>query len=282
MIIIVFNHLVLYNLFGMNLWADRMFQMFFVPMFPVWFIVGSEFLGRKFEDKKTILFGIITILAIWMYVNSSQGFLSNPWLETAKQPLAQPHQELKDWIIKDTDLNDVFLSNNEDSFMMNALTGRKVVTYRRTHASSYVDMNQRMLDSALILYGDNDVARIELLKKYNVKYLLWSIRWFDNEFILNNGNIVGLYDPLSMPTNSRYTAILDDNGIEHFETHTYLDPAPILTSPTYDLTIVVPKIKNIDHPWDPSLDKYLKPIKTVTIDNNGQQVPYFIIYEVDY
>ncbi|MDO8554734.1 MAG: hypothetical protein Q7S22_08045 [Candidatus Micrarchaeota archaeon] len=282
MIIIVFNHLILYNLLGLNLWTDRMYAMFFIPMFPIWLIIGCEEIGKKFENRKMLVFGITIIMVIWIYAGQFQGLLSNTWFETGKQPLMQPHQELKNWIINNTDINDVFLSNNEDSFMMNALTGRKVVAYRRTHASSYVDMNQRMLDSAVIFYGNNDENRVELLKRYHVKYLLWSVRWFDNEFIINNGSIVGLFDPLSVPTNSMYTAVLDNNEIEHFETHTYLDPAPPTNAPTYDLTIIIPKVKDISHPWDPSLDKYLKPVKTVVVNVDGQTIPYFIVYEVDY
>lgn len=280
--IILFNHLVLYNLFGLHLWADRMFQMFQIAMFAIEFVIGCEWLGKRFEDKKIWMFVIAAAVAVLSYATTYQDFQKNPWLETALQPLTPMHQELKSWIISNTDLNDVFLSTNEDSFAMNALTGRKVVAYRRTHASSYVDMNQRMLDSAVILYGNNDENRVQLLKKYKVKYLLWSIRWFDNEFLLNNGTIAGLYDPLSFPTDSRYTAILDDNGVEHFGVHTYLDPAPPANAPTYDLTVVLPKVKDISHPWDPSFDRYLKPVREIIVTVNEQKIPYFIVYEVNY
>jgi hypothetical protein len=102
-----------------------------------------------------------------------------------------------------TGVDDVFIaSHGESAFALNALTGRKVVFMRRTHASPYVDVDERIADSAVILYGDDDAKRRELLSKYHVSY------YYDDYYAAQNRqNCVSAWDSLSQNPDASYSCL---------------------------------------------------------------------------
>jgi len=147
--------------------------------------------------------------------------------------------------------------------MLNALTGRKVLASRRSQSGMFVDVDQRYLDSAIILHGSDDAKREELLRKYKVKYLFWHAAWLRNEIQFNDkGEIVNIFDPLLLQDKDDYESILKNYNITYKKLHTWLDPA--LRSEDYeqyDALLVYPEL-NATHPWSDGLDKYLKLEKT--------------------
>jgi hypothetical protein len=148
---------------------------------------------------------VLLLVSAVLFSDAYSARQKDVYYTAAREPLSGPLLELKQWTIANTDVNDVFLTDNEDAFMLNGLTGRKSVSYRRTHAPIYTDMNQRMLDSAVILYGNDSTTRNELLKTYRVKYLLWTIRWFDNQYTVDaQGQLRGFFDPFMVPEKPGY------------------------------------------------------------------------------
>ncbi len=284
------HHLVMFNLLHAHLSPGHLFQMLQSPLAPIEVILALLFIKDKIKigtngNAKFVEF-LFIIFAVLFFLNHFSSLEENKngnWVEAGRQDLSPLFKDLRAWILTNTNVDDVFITTNEDGFMLNALTGRKTVSYRRTHAPVYTDMNQRMLDNAVILYGKNDELRKELLKKYNVKYLFWSVRWFENEFQIQNGQIVGLFDPLMVKDKPEYLAYLDNNGLKYGKIHTSLDPysPPELPYPTYDILVVLPANPDISHPWDKDLDKYIKPAKQIGVQNGDQLEVFGIIYQVN-
>jgi hypothetical protein len=199
------------------------------------------------------------------------------WSEMAKDgPLPAYYSELGGWIKGNTDVNDVFLTTNEDGFMMNALAGRKVVSYRRAHSSPYTDMHARMADQAVMVYGTNSAKTRELLDRYNVEYLLVTYNWINNEFrISEDGELVGFFDPLDVPDNSTNRAYWDANGVAYVSVTMSMDPAPPANVPLYDLIVAMPYMGEGGGPISPALMQEFHLVKAVQAE--GQNV--FLIYE---
>jgi len=145
-------------------------------------------------------------------------------------------------------------------------------------------MNMRMLDAAAMLYGSDNSTRLELLKKYHVRYVLWTLQWFGNQYRFNdNGQIVGLFDPFMVPYSASYESYLQQTGVEYRKTRYALDPAALPTYPTYNVLVTIPSQFDLWHPWDYGLDQYLKEIKRFEVtDSSGNLIPYAIVYEVKY
>ena len=278
----VSHHFITFNLFHFHFDPGRPFQMLEMPLSVVQFVLAGAWLQKKIENKHVVV--LLLLITGSMYYEAFTARQNDSYYLGAAQPLLPQMAELRQWIIANTNVNDVFLTDNEDAFMMNGLTGRKSVSYRRTHAPIYTDMNQRMLDSSIILYGNNDALREELLRKYRVKYLLWTIRWFDNQYqVTTEGQVAGFFDPFMVPYRSEYASYLQNNGVSYVQAHTYLDPAWIPSYPTYDVLVTMPASGDLFHPWNEGLDRHLTPVKQVGMtDANGNLIPFAIIYEVQY
>jgi hypothetical protein len=199
------------------------------------------------------------------------------WSEMAEEmPLPAHYVELEGWVDGNTGVNDVFLTTNEDGFMLNALTGRKVVSYRRAHSSPYTDMHERMADQAVMVYGTNAAKTRELLDKYDVKYLLATYNWVNNEFrIAEDGSLEGFFDPLDVPDTPENGAYWDENGVVYIYVTMSMDPAPQPKVPLYDLIVALPYMGEGGGPVSPTLMQEFHRVKAVQVD--GQNV--FLIYE---
>lgn len=281
--IALFHHLISYNLLGTQFAPERMYWMLQFPLSIVEVAIGAGWLVERFKQSENPVGGACVILVVWSIFISLSGTYVYQWTKAGQQPVPEHLQAVKSWILKNTNVNDVFLTDNEDAFMMNGLTGRKSVSYRRTHAPVYADMNQRMLDSAVMLYGSDDTKRAELLKKYNVKYLLWTNRWLQNEFAIgNDGRILGFFDPLMVPAKAEYKKYLSDNGIKFLEAKTYLDPAARSDYPMYDVIVAMPANPYYDKPWDDGMAARLTGLKSFDgIIDDGTTVPLVKIYLVN-
>jgi len=280
--IALFHHLITFNLFHIQLAPERMFNMLILPLVPILVVFASDRLaqsaGKYVAGAGQYIPVIILILVaapLWLGFQEMQKY---NYVINAHSPLPTDMEELRQWINNNTGVYDVFLTDNEDGFMMNAISGRKVVSYRRTHAPTYADMNQRALDEAAILGGNNDSLRAELIGKYNVKYVLWTAWWFTNQIIIDQtGKITSLYDPLEVPARPEYKKYLEENNIPYITHYTYLDPAALKNYPKYWIYVIMP-IYNYDKPWVPDFDRRLRLVKEIP---QGSQQPMFRIYEIN-
>ena len=220
-----------------------------VPAAAIFFGVGLLviFNSLKKINPKYISFAVVVLLALNFYAVYST-FDNDQWVKVGKTmtPDTQLLFTAADFINKNTNVNDVILPMNEESaFAINALTARKVVFMRATHASPYVDANLRKADAAVILYGNNETLRKELIKKYSISYLFYD--YFTGQAAAactqawdvidkpENGD----YSYYCLKTSPDYEQYLSSNGIETKKVHARLDPASV-NAPKLDLLVVKP------------------------------------------
>ena len=240
--------------------------------------VGIAGLAGRIKDGKTAMaaMGICLLLSGMVMVEGVNAITSGQWWNVGKQALPGPYVELESWIKGNTDVNDVFMTTNEDGFMMNALTGRKVVSYRRAHSSPYTDMHTRMADQAVMVYGTNGQKTSELLSKYDVKYVLVAYNWVTNEFrVSDQGQLTGFFDPLNIPNNATNKEYWDANGVKYVQATMSLDPAPAGSTIMYDMLVALPYPLQQGGPVSPTLMSKFRLVKEI----NYEGYKMFAVYE---
>ncbi len=261
--------------------VDKLYPIGSAMLIGFGIIAALAFAKKMSKDKATenaiVIGGMLLLLVIGMSHFSGETYKrqQDQWAAYGKTEIAPYFVELSQWIRSNSNVNDVFLTTNEDGFMMNALTGRKVLSYRRAHASPYINMHERMADAAVIVYGSNNQTREELLGKYEVSYLLWTSNWVLNEFKFDaEGQFAGFFDPLTVPDNASNKQYWDENGVKYIEVNMPLDPAPRDGVPKYDQLVAVPyELSN--EPFNPDLYSNFELVKGITY--NGQDI--FRIYK---
>ncbi len=245
-------------------------------------LYGVSSVFRQYKQyAKYLFFGLLVLLLI---VQAQVYFdISNDGLvQHAKDPLDGMFLEMQDFIMENTEINDVFLSNNELSFMLSGLTGRKLVVTRRAQNSPFLDFDQRQADAAIILYGTNNEKREELLKKYGVKYLYWNYKWIETEYYFNKDTmkIEMAFDPLTVMDKSEWRGYFDTYGVPYKPAHDWLDPAAVGEGhEKLDLLRVLPSYYNFVQPWQ--LDLTVNNLEEVwRYEENGTIMAN--IYKVNY
>ena len=196
------------------------------------------------------------------------------WTKIGFFEISDLDKALQQYILNNTEINDVILSTKYMSFAVNALTGRKLLTNRWAHQGDpMMDYGQRDLDAAVILFGKDDVERERLIRKYKVKYLYWNSDW--NNFIFDpkrKGKSLKVIDPFMDFYSIEGELFLKKNGVDFVRRDFYVDPS--CRGPLYvkhDLLIVLPFIeegKNIR--WSYKLDKYLTNVFEVKNDATNE------------
>jgi hypothetical protein len=127
-------------------------------------------------------------------------------------------------------------------------------------------MNQRMIDAAIILYGNNSALRNQLLKEYKVKYLYWESNWLEMEFRFDDkGKIVDFFDPYMIDDTPERAQYLQNNGVKFMQLETWKDPAfKGEDVRKYHVLVVLPSNANITQPWSDELNKQLELAKEVS------------------
>jgi len=223
-----------------------------------------------FKNRKHV-FGIFLFILLILTSNTldfMDKIENDKWIAVGKQPLSQELLAMQKWVLDNTDVNDVFLSTNELSFVLNALTGRKVVITRRSQNSPFIDIEQREIDAAVMLYGNDTEKTRELLRKYNVKYLYWSYYWIQSEYTIENNKIMNYFDPILVKESHEFRDYFDKYGVRYIKMNTWIDPAMRGDEyRKYNLLFVLPKYRNYTRPWSESLDRYLNLVWEYKIEN---------------
>lgn len=256
--------------------SDQLYPTLVPLMVSFGLVAASGKLQNQSNTVKAVALAALIAMAYMNYADYWKVRSASQFEKAGAEPLAAPYTDLSAWIRGNTGVNDVFLTSNEDGFMMNALTGRKTVSYRRAHASPYINMHARMADSAVMAYGTNNALRRELLQKYDVKYLLWTNRWVLNEFQFDaQGNLVGFFDPLTVPANQSNADYWSANGVQFIQFNMPMDPAPRTGVPTYEQLIAIPyNVSN--EPLAPGIYNEFELVKAFSY--GGQDV--FRIYKI--
>ena len=244
------------------------------------FLTKSEL----FSEKVRVGIVAVYILLFLVYVTGAfeDKMETNRWMEVGKtQGLSGMHLSLQEYILENTEVNDVFLSTKELSFVMNSLSGRKLVVNRWAQQNNpYTDMPQRDEDAAVIFYGNDVEEKLGLLEEYNVLYFYWDAYWINSEYRFNEqGQMVSIYDPLLTMDSEENRQYLEENGVGYQAMHFWIDPAMRSDDiRKFDLLFVSPEnYYTFEHPWNPNLDPYLE--KVWEYEENG--VTYAVLYKVN-
>lgn len=261
----------------------------YLLLVPAKLLVGGYgiYLGyvyiKEYSPSKIFVwtyFSIIAILLIIGHFALYQNAVNNRWYTAGTNPLPDPQIQLKEYLVKNTDVTDTILTTKEVGFGLNALSGRKLVIVRRAQNDPFLDMDPRELDAAIILYGNNIETKKELIKKYGIKYVYWDYYWIQSEYNFDEqGRVTGWFDPLMMFHSAEKERILKNNNVSYFIENTWVDPA--LKGDKYkkfDLIFISPQnYRSQDKPWNSNLDQYLTEVWAY--DYQGSKIA--VLYRID-
>ncbi|ASJ14047.1 glycosyltransferase family 39 protein [Thermococcus radiotolerans] len=195
---------IVFILLGNPLIAKKL-SLYFFTLDVILVSLGITYLISKFPQRKSL--AVVTAILLVFSGVTVVGFASSPWVQVGFHEF--PFSSLQAWLLENTNVNDVILSNYEASFMLFSISGRKTVLFRRTHASPFVDYDKRSADIMVALLGNNSTKALQILEKYHVKYI----------YVDKTASI----DPLWVPVS--YKDYLEGNGVPcHVEWVRY-DPA---------------------------------------------------------
>jgi hypothetical protein len=228
--------------------------------FPIWFVLGQVlFMGAGLavlagtfrDDRARLAILVGGILIAGLVLQGAMGQYANDrWMQYGKEldGGTQALFTMADWVRANTKVTDVFLAGHEESgFALNALTGRKLVVLRRTHASPFVDADRRVADAALILYGADNATREELLQKYGITYYYedaYSVQ--SRQECLKNWDLLEQNGEASyscLRTSVAQEAELQQAGIETKRVRARLDVASN-RAPVFELLAIKPQERN--------------------------------------
>jgi hypothetical protein len=280
-ILTIFHYIYLYPIIGTHLVPSYMIIFLSVVLTGIITTFAIITLAHiKFGARKFAPYILIFIVILFLSANALEWkkYTANDrWINAGKSKLSPDLSAMQEFILKNSNVNDVFLSNNELGFSLNALTGRKVVNFRRGHSDSFTNIDERLLDAAVILYGNNDAERIKLINKYGIKYLYWSYYWINSEYIIEDGKIVNTYDPIVLrDTNENREALLRYN-ISFIAQHTWLDPS--IKGPTvrqFDTLFIMPSRFDYSAPWNEQLNQMLSEVWNYEVNNQKIAIIYKI------
>ncbi len=264
------SYLVTAPLLGINFLPASMIEVVGRTVFAILMVLAVDFVFARLRthvpEKK---WSVAATGALFAAIVGAKGLAVADYLKHDRfypeglSPLKANQAELADFIVKNTDVDDIVLTTKELGFMVNALTGRKLVVARRAQNDAYEDMDRRELDAAVLFYGRDGETKKALLRKYNVKYLYWDEYWWSSEYRFNEaGVIVGVFDPLVAFADADNRRYLELNGVAHVVEKSYLDPTLQGDKyPRYDLIRVTPRnYRSFYRPWDDGLERYITPV----------------------
>ncbi|MBN2142558.1 hypothetical protein JW711_04475, partial [Candidatus Woesearchaeota archaeon] len=250
MIILLEHHLITRPLLDWYFWPYKL--TYFSPMIILTFVFGIitllQFIPKKY---RVYLFATsILLLALVFYVRFGS-FASSQWEQVGRGDNSHitALYGLGHFIQNTVSPEETILSNDESGFMLAVLSGRKVMLTRRTHASYFVDIDQRIADAAVAMYGNDTGKTLEILRKYKVKY------FYLDSYLLQ-------YPYRVRPDLASY---LEENSINFTRVHDRYDIAMPIDKATLQDLLIIPA-----QPLSPQFSSLWEQIYPVMY--NGQQI----------
>lgn len=282
----VFHYLITVPLLHKHLSAGHMLPfllMFFKAVFLGILLTILAQVRLLSLEGKWMVRGIAILLIVVVLVtniNALQTLKKDRFFQIGYQELSPHYRALQEFVQQENrdPTTMLVLTTNELSFALHGLLGAKLITGRQSHFFMFGDFQNYWMDAAVILYGNNSVAREELLKKYASygfpMYLYWDEYWFNSEYLVNNnGELVGFYDPLRFEYTEERQNILDLAGIKYLVREGIFEPSAQNNPDATRLQIMYltpDNYHNFTHPWNPDLNKYLTEVWSY--ESNGRPV----------
>ncbi|MEK6867785.1 MAG: hypothetical protein AABX98_03090, partial [Nanoarchaeota archaeon] len=233
----VIHPYITYPLFGISLGYYR-FPIVFVFVKHLFLMLGifyiwEELIAKRAGTHKKIV-GVFCFILILFWSAFSFSSLIADFKASERYSYAKADDELingyhavQEYIDENNIVaeDEVTLTVHPDiGFFYSALTGRNVMVSRITHATPFVDHNQRTADMAVILYGTNRTKAAELVELYhltyffsefsNIQYRYTCLKNWNSTEEKNKDISVAVY--WCLQTDPKYKAYMRENGIETF------------------------------------------------------------------
>lgn len=134
--------------------------------------VGLMNLLQKIKLKReyfVFIPAILTILSSLYYWNQMD---TNKWYKLGKEELSPVFEGFREWTLRNTDLDSVFISSPMSSFMISALTSRFVVATYYPHTHPFVPYLPRYNAVNEFFTTTNITKALEIANEWNVSYVL--------------------------------------------------------------------------------------------------------------
>src|SRR5258706_4180190 len=230
-------------------------------LFPVAWLVSALLTRPRLRPVAPVLASLAVMLAMVHAVVRVRATLPDRSSRLAVEPLPPRWAQLAAYVRGHTQPEDVFLSTNELSFALSALTGRKVLVTRRGQNDPYIDMDARNRDAALILYGRDEAKRGERMRRWGIDYVLWTRDWSSSNWRHVAIGRPEAFDPLLWFEDPAGDAEVSAAGVQIDHQVTWVDPNiryPRVRQ--FPLTLVTPRNDTRpERPWRPELDARLEP-----------------------
>lgn len=180
------HHWITIPLLNTYFWPSKMLVI--SSFLPLFFVVGMKFLSdllfkSKEDTKRNFLVGAALIILLSAFMINFYSMKNSQWEMYGKQENAYVDSlyDLADYMHSNIKNDEAILSNDETGFMLAVLSGKKVMLTRRTHASYYVDIDKRIADASVVMYGKDVNLSRQILSSYDVKYFYMDANIFQNE-----------------------------------------------------------------------------------------------------
>jgi hypothetical protein len=245
------------------LWA---FVLVLVGGIPVTLLL--ERMGRRTGSFVVVA---AVVAACGGLVLGARSLVREPLMVSAREPYPPHYEALARWASAHTRADDVVLSTNELSFAWSSLTGRKTLVTRRAQNDGFLDMEERNLDAALILYGQDDSIRRARLARWGIDWVLWTEDWIPSEYRIERSGVYGV-DPLCWFTDAERDSAAARAGVAILHVKTWVDPAMQSEDiPRFALTAVAPyNYTRPDRPWHADMDTLLE--RAWSFERDGRRI----------
>jgi len=276
-----FSYFITIPLLSMHFFPNYMSKFYLVTLCSIISIYGLNSLkNTKIIKNHHLRMNLgFTSLFVLLMVLVSNIFVSNmdDWSVAGKNPFPDSRISLYNYLLENTSSEDTILSTKGLSYFILGTSGRKLlVNHWAQQNDPYLDLSERDIDAAIILYGNNTEKKLELIEKYNVKYIYWDCRWNSTEYQFVNG-VKTPNDPLIAFYKENYKKKLEEYGVIYTEKTWWVDIYQ-RNAQTLDLLMISPEnYRNSVEPWKEDLDPYLEDVWDYSL--NGQKIA--ILYKIN-
>ena len=253
-VLLTFSYFVTMPVLGTHFAPNYLLELYLVPAAIVLFVIGLKYVHEKLNRTRYVA---IAFAILWLLHMSAVygGWSNGPWIANGQAPLPQFYLQLQQWLVQNTSVHDRVLSNNELGFAVNALSGNDILMTRRAQNDAFADFDQYQRDAIIILYGNNTAKKIELMKKYNVKYLYFDYNWY--------AMLQYDFDPPLLFYSAENAKELDENGVKYTRKFDWVDPS-VRSSEVRQFDVLYVQPENNDQtgkgPWKDDIDYLLTPV----------------------
>jgi hypothetical protein len=239
-VITIQHQLITKPLFGFSFLPEKLvYVMYLAPLFFVFGVKALVHHVNKNDIKKYVFFAAIVLLALLFIVRYNE-FRNWQWEKYGRSDntYTQSLLQFGDWVHTNVPADKTILSNDESGFMVAVMSGRRVVLTRRTHANYYVDIDERIAEASVAMYGNDTAKTKEILKKYDVGYF-----FADQQLLQNEMRVRTDLKPLLQKYNVSFVQQLDRYDVA----------LPLAGANTMELLIIPPQTLNPEFLklWDP-------------------------------